>query len=399
MRKGVGGLLGVLIAAVALLVATAQAGNARMHATTVTLSGWSSGPDEDKLVQQVVDSYNATHKNIHIDYSIINGDYGTAMTARFAAHNPPDIFYVDSSLAGAWAKQGVLQPLNSYIKKTGFKTSAFFPSLLGAFTIGKQIYGFPKDWSPLAMEINKGMLGRAGGKAPTNWSQLTAVAQKMAANNVVPGGKPICLSADWARMLAFIYQNKASLSNLTSPAAISAVNYYVGLINKGLAATPDKLGAGWCGEALGKEKAAIIFEGNWLLPYMKSTYPGIQYGVFPMVKNKSYGNLAFTVSYSMSRDAKNKDATFQVLSWLTGPVGQKLWVQKGLGLPSRKDIKALGGRTAFLSQAPYAHGWGFGNPYFGKANTVMNNDLTAVISGGKSVQSMMSDVSAALKGQ
>jgi multiple sugar transport system substrate-binding protein len=117
-----------------------------------------------------------------------------------------------------------------------------------------------------------------------------------------------------------------------------------------------------------------------------------------MIKNKTGGNLAFTVSYSMSRDAQNKSAAFQVLSWLTGPVGQKLWVQKGLGLPSRTDIKALGGRSAFLSQAKYAHGWGFGNPNFNSAYTVMGNDLNAVISGSKSVASMMSDVAAALKG-
>src|SRR5579884_1990822 len=86
----------------------------------------------------------------------------TAMTARFAAHNPPDVFYVDSSLAPTWSAQGVLQPLNSYIKSSKFDTSKFYPSLLGAFTTGKTIYGFPKDWSPLAMEINTGMLGKAG---------------------------------------------------------------------------------------------------------------------------------------------------------------------------------------------------------------------------------------------
>jgi multiple sugar transport system substrate-binding protein len=50
-----------------------------------------------------------------------------------------------------------------------------------------------------------------------------------------------------------------------SPAVKSAVNSYVGLIKDGLAATADKLGSGWCGEALGKGNAAIIFEGNWLL--------------------------------------------------------------------------------------------------------------------------------------
>jgi multiple sugar transport system substrate-binding protein len=248
------------------------------------------------------------------------------------------------------------------------------------------------------MEINKGMLGQAGGKAPKTWAQLQSVAQTMANKNVVPGGKPICLSADWARMLAFIYQNKGSLTSLTSPAAIAAVNFYVGLINKGLAATPDKLGSGWCGEALGKQKAAIIFEGNWVLPFMKSTYPNVQYGIFPMIKNKTGGNLAFTVSYSMAKDASNKPAAWTLLSWLTGPVGQKIWVSKGLALPSRSDVKAIGGRGAFLSAAPFAHGWGFANPNFASAYTVMGNDLNAVIAGSKSVAAMMSDVASALKG-
>ena len=98
----------------------------------------------------------------------------------------------------------------------------------------------------------------------------------------------------------------------------------------------------------------------------------------------------------MAKDSQNKPAAWTLLSWLTGPVGQKLWVSKGLALPSRSDVKAIGGRGAFLAAAPYAHGWGFNN--FSNAYTVMNNDLTAVITGGKTVSQMLSDVAAALKG-
>jgi multiple sugar transport system substrate-binding protein len=376
----------------AVIVATSA--QARTKTTTVSLSGWSSGPDEDALLQQVVKQFEKTHPSIKVNYSIINGDYPTAMTARFAAHNPPDVFYVDSSLASTWASQGVLQPLNGFIKSTHYDTSKFYPSLLGAFTVGKTIYGFPKDWSPLAMEINTGMLGTVHAKVPTNWSTLQAAAQAIKNAGLVKGGAPICLSADWARMLPFIFQNKGSLAAIQSPAAVQAVTFYVNLIKQGLAQTPDKLGVGWCGEALGKQKAAIIFEGNWLLPYMSSTFPNTRYGVFPMISQKTGGNLAFTVSYSMSKDAKNKPAAWTLLSWLTSQTGQKLWVSKGLALPSRSDVKAIGGRTAFLKAAPYAHGWGFRN--FSNAYTVMNNDLTAVINGSKTVQQMLADVAGAL---
>jgi ABC-type glycerol-3-phosphate transport system substrate-binding protein len=74
-------------------------------------------------------------------------------------------------------------------------------------------------------------------------------------------------------------------------------------------------------------------------------------------------------------------------------------MSKGLSLPSRSDVKAIGGRAPFLKAAPYARGWGFGNPNFNNAYTVMGNDLTAVISGSKTTQQMLSDVAKALKGQ
>ena len=85
------------------------------------------------------------------------------MTARFAAHNPPDVFYVDSSVA---ADVGEAEACSSrstrYIKASKYDTSKFYPGLLNAFKFGKTIYGFPKDWSPLATEINKSMFAKAG---------------------------------------------------------------------------------------------------------------------------------------------------------------------------------------------------------------------------------------------
>src|SRR5215470_14465129 len=299
-------VLGLLLVAVAV-TATAQAGHKTTKATSVVLAGWSSGGDEDNLLQKVLDTFNNTHPSVHATLQIINTNYPEAMTARFAAHNPPYVFYVDSSVIGQWTKQGVIQPLNGFIKKSHYNIKAFYPKLLSAFKHGSTINGFPKDWSPLATEINNSMFARAGVKAPRTWAQLRSVAKTMQQKGI--SKHPICLAPDWARMGAFMYQNGGSLTkNVTSKANVGAVSFYVGLLKSGLAATPSTLGDGWCGQALGDGHSAIIFEGNWLLPYMKSTYPNVKYGVRPMVKGKDQGNLAFTVSYSMAKDSKNKQA-------------------------------------------------------------------------------------------
>ena len=396
MTKRFAMVLGLLLLAVVLVAASAQAGHKTQKVTNVTFAGWSSGPDEDALDQQMADKFNATHTGIHVTWTVINGDYGQAMTARFAAHNAPDVFYVDSGVIGSWIKQGVIAPLNGMVKSTHFKTKPFYPKLLAAFKKGSKIYGFPKDWSPLATEVNNGLLKQAGVKAPKTWAQLKSDAK--AIKNKTSSKHPICLSADWARMGAFMYQNKGSITkHLTSTANVQAVKFYVGLLKSGLAYSPPS--GSWCGQELGQGHAAIAFEGNWLLPYMKSTYPNTHFSVHPMVKNKAQGNLAFTVSWSIAKSNPNKAAAWKVLSWLVGKQGEKIWMSKGLALSPRSDVPSIGGRKPFLAAAPYARGWGFGNPNFASAYTVMGNDLNAVIAGSKSIPAMLADVGKALKGQ
>jgi multiple sugar transport system substrate-binding protein len=286
----------------------------------------------------------------------------------------------------------VLQPLDSYVKSSKFSTKPYIKNLLNAFKVNGHIYGFPKDWSSLGMEVNTTLLGN--NPVPKTWAQLRSVASKIN----VPGGKPICLSADWARLMAFVYQagGNGQWKSATSAPFRNAVNFYVGLIKDGLAATPDKLGAGWCGEAFGKQKVAFAFEGNWMFPTMAS-FPGVKFTTAPLPKGKTRGNLAFTVSYSMSKDSKHKAAAWQVLKYLVGRQGQQQWISLGLALPTRTDVHAVAGRGAFTKYPGSVHGWGAQKGFRHIWNDVANNELTAVLAGKESVNEMLSKIAAAAR--
>jgi multiple sugar transport system substrate-binding protein len=393
-------LVAVTVALLAAAVA-ASAGTARGKAGpsgNVTLAGWASSGVEFDFLQQVVKGFEKKYPNIHVTYQPINGNYPQAMLARFASHTPPDVFYVDSSVAPDWMAQGVLEPLNSYFAKYKFSTKPFFPRLLKGFTWKGKIYGLPKDWSPLAMQTNNAMLQKAGIKPPTDWTSLVAAAKRLNTVGATPSGSPICLSADWARMLAFFYQANGTYLNpagtapmLTTKQAKKAASFYIGMLTGGLAKTPDQLGVGWCGEALGKEKSAIIFEGNWVVPYMHDTFANVAFTNSPMPHGAAKGSLAFTVSYSMAKDSKNKPAAWTLLSYLTGKAGMASWTNLGLALPSRSDVKPAAGRSAFIQEAPYSHAWSF-FPGFSDVYTTMNNDLTAVLQGKLDIQGMLNDV-------
>jgi multiple sugar transport system substrate-binding protein len=365
---------------------------AKAPSGTVTLNGWQVSPAEETKLAKVVRAFERSHPKIHVKYQSITGDYQAQELAKFAARKPPDVLYVAAEDFADWVRQGVLQNLDSYVKASHFSTKPFIPSLLNTFKYKGHYYGFPKDWSSLGMEVNATLLGN--NPIPKTWAQLRSVASKI----TVPNGKPICLSADWARLMAFVYQagGTGQFKNANTAPFRRAVNFYVGLIKSGLATTPDKLGSTWCGDAFSKQRSAFAFEGNWIFPTM-ATFPNVKFKTAPMPKDKRRGNLAFTVSYSMARDSKNKPAAWELLRYLVGRTGMQQWVSLGLALPTRKDVHAVKGRGAFTKYPTSVHGWGNQVGFRHVWNDVANNELTAVIEGKESVNSMLQKIAAAAK--
>jgi multiple sugar transport system substrate-binding protein len=349
---------------------------------TVVLSGWQSSGAEGDALNATLDSFKAAYPNITLDYQPIATDYPTAMAAKFSSGEPPDLFYVDSSVAPDWIDQGVLQELDTMATERGFDTSQFYPGYLDAFKgpDGKT-YGFPKDGNTLGMAYNTDMLTAAGIEPPTNWEELKTAAEKLTTGDQ----KAFCLSHTLDRALAFIYQNGGSLfsddkktNTVDSPEVAEAVKTYLGFFKSGQAARPADLGDDWCGKALGEKKVAMIFEGGWLDPFMKSSFPDTKYAWAEMPMGKEKATLGFTVSYSIGADSANKDPAWVLLQYLTGPDGMKKWTEGGIANPSRKDVTPAAGKEILVQSADFAKPWSF-IPGFSKVNDAFNNAMTAQI--------------------
>jgi multiple sugar transport system substrate-binding protein len=395
-----GGALALLLLLVAAFVpAAGQAGvEGKAQATEVTLAGWASSPEETAALNRTIAQFERLNRSIDVEYTPISGDYDAAMLARFAARRPPDVFYVDS--LDFFDYLPALEPLNSYIRNTrNWSTRPFYARLLNGFTVNGRIYGIPKDWSPLGLIANTQMLQRAGvSTPPATWGQFTQALQRLRSSNAVPGGAPACLSLDWARILPFLYQNNGAWINpartravIDSPQNRATVTAYLGWLRSGLAQTPAQLGVGWCGEAIGKEKSAIVFEGNWIYGYLQKDFPSVRFAVHPMVRNKARGNLGFTVSYSIGRNSENKQAAWRLLRFLVGKQGQAVWVKNSGFLPSRTDVTAPAGRANFIREAPFSRPWQF-TKGFQRVYDFATKELEATWNGDQSVATMLADI-------
>jgi len=396
--------MSLLAAVVSVLAFTLTAGSAPAKPVaqpvsgTVVLSGWTSSPEETAALERVVAAFEVAYPTITVQYQPLD-NYQPEMESRFAAGNPPDVFYVDANLAPDWIAKGFLAPLKGFVTSSGFDPSHFFPVLRRAFEgPGGQPYGFPKDWSPLGMFTNDVLFGEAGVAPPTTWAQLRSAAERLRA---VTGVTPICLSADWARLLAFVEENGGSMLNdartavtINSTAASAAVEFYVGLVRDGLAALPDQLGSSWCGQAFADGKVAITFEGTWLLPVLDSAIPRLDYSVHPLLSNTRRGNVAFTVAYSIAAASQHKQAAWVLLSYLTGREGMQRWTEGGVALPSRDDVAPAPNRQVFIDEAPVSTVWQFA-PGFADVLWFANNELSSVFAGTETIGGMLTAIEAA----
>jgi multiple sugar transport system substrate-binding protein len=269
-------------------------------------------------------------------------DIAQQLGQAFAGGNPPDVFYVDAARFADYASVGALEPYGD--KVTG--VDDFYPSLRKSFTYKDKLYCVPKDFSTLAMEINTDLWAKAGlstADVPTTWEQLTAAGQKLKAKGITP----IALGDTRDRIGAFMVQaggwvvdQNATRATADTPENLQALQYVQSLLKDGLAKYPKQLDSGWSGEAFGKAKAAITFEGNWIEGAMKADYPAVKYTVNPMPAGpKGQGTLAFTQCWGIAAKSTHKDQAIKFVEAMTTGQ-QQLAFAKGFGvMPSRQSAK------------------------------------------------------------
>ncbi|RDE34199.1 ABC transporter substrate-binding protein [Parageobacillus thermoglucosidasius] len=333
----------------------------------VTLAGWGGNPSEQKLLQQTLDEFEKKHPNIKVKLEVISEQYMDVIKTRLIGGEGPDVFYLDAFEAPALIETGVLEPLDQYVTDD-FDIDDFEKPLLDAFK-GKDghIYGFPKDYSTLALFYNKKMFKEAGVEVPKTWDELRETAKKLTKGTEVYG---FGVAPELARLYYIaeskggkvVTDNKASFAD---PKVVEALQPIVDMhLKDKSAAQPSEVGANWGGEMFGQGKAAMVIEGNWAIPFLQDTFPNLEFGTaeVPSINGKK-ATMAYTVAYVMNKDSKKKKAAWELISYLTGKEGMKIWTSKGYALPTRKSVaKELGYdkdplRAPLVAGASYATVW------------------------------------------
>jgi multiple sugar transport system substrate-binding protein len=314
----------------------------------IRLSGWAANPQETALLESLLYKFNVANPDIVVKYEPITGDYWQAINTMVATGEEPDVYYMDIFQFPAFAQNQVLLPLDDYMAESGVSREEFIPALIDAFTFEGATYGIPKDFNTLGLFYNRDLFAAAGLDEPTDdwtWDELRAAAEATtdSANNIYGFGVP----ADPGRFPVFVFQNGGRIMSedfsdtlLDSAEAVAAAEFYTNFRKDSVGAIPGDLGEGWQGTLFGKGQLAMVYEGGWLIPYLKEQFPDINYGVVnPPAGPAGEGNLIFTVAYVISPNSKNPEAAWRLIEFLTNEESQTAVLTSGFALPSRISLQ------------------------------------------------------------
>jgi multiple sugar transport system substrate-binding protein len=353
----------------------------------VTLGAWESSPAEGLALKAALDAFAVAYPKIKVTQQTVAGDYRVQMTTNFSAGTVQDLFYVNAEYTPEWIEEEFLEPLDDFIAKQGFDTAPFFPGYLDTFKgpDGKQ-YGLPKDGNTIAMGYDTDLVTTP----PTTLQELVTAADGLKGKGTLKA--PICINPGLDRGLAFIYAQGGSLltadnsaSAIDSAESKAAVQWYIDLVKNGQAMTAKQMGDGWCGEALGKGHAAIVFEGGWLKGALDKDFPDRNWAFAEMPAGSAgKATISYTAAYAINPDSDSKDAAWVVLQYLVGPEGMQKWTAGGIAIPSRDDVPVPAGFEVIVAGGAYAlPGSGFMSSYGGadSVQTIFQNAFEKEISG------------------
>ncbi len=319
---------------------------------TLTVSGWSSSPAEDALVQQNLQNFHQSHPNIQIDWAPIPGSYPDKMRANAVSGNLPDVFYLQPAMAPGYISSGKLLNLSPYMAKDKVQPTQYYQSLLNPFSCKQgQVYSLPKDWSTLAVFYNKQMFQAAGVPFPTNfwtWDEMRQDAKKLTkTGNAATSVYGITLPALSSRWLAFLFAAGGTVLNsdgtqatFNGKAGVDSLNFYASFQKEGSSVLPADVAAGWAGDAFGKKRAAMALEGGWLIPYLQQQFPDLQYGIAPVPTGPDgkRADLIFTNAWAASASTRHPAAAWELIKYMTGPNVEAMVLHSGFALPTLTSL-------------------------------------------------------------
>jgi multiple sugar transport system substrate-binding protein len=385
-------------AATALAASLAMSTSSVAQQREVRWSQWKGTEVGEKFMAELKAAFEKDHPDITlvpVD-APFTGFHDRAIV-QHQAGNLADVLLVQVDWVAEFADLGMLEPLDDLIAK---EPPEFFNNIASAFHQkwrGKQYY-LPIESGAVALFYNTDLFKAAGlSEPPKTWDEFAEMARKL----TNPEKRQFAITATLqseppTNMTYDIYP--------LIPEGVAAIEWYAGLINNDKVSVPGVLSNGE------KEKranfasgnVAMMFEGPWGIAIQRQLNPNLNYKIAPLPEGKTTGTMVRGSLNTVTTQAKDKDAAWTFVKWMSGPKGMALW-SKGTGaLPARTDVmnedwfKEKTEFAAFVTQINRANAQSpfLVMPNAVQMNKIMTTEVQNVVQGKKTAKQALDDAAA-----
>jgi len=355
---------------VALLLFAGSSLGAQNAKKPMEITFWSlfTGGDGE-FFDAMVKAFNASQSEIVMKTDTVKYDnYYTKLTAALAAKTAPDVVVIHQHELINYVPNGVLTPLDDYLKKAGVDLSTFEAGPLSACKFNGKIYSVPMDVHPFIMYYNKDLLAKAGvtkvpGTLPELFAAAKAIQEKtgaigIAADNTTATYKAYTLTR---MFMSFLMQQgfttldasnkKANFNNEAGVKAYQAISDIMnknGLTPKGLdydsSVADFKLG-----------KAGFHFNGVWVTGAFEEqkdlNFGAVQLPAFFGKFAALAGSHTFAVPVQNNPNEQTILGVMKFIDWMTNH--GEMWAKAG-HIPTRKTVIAKAEFKSLPHRAEYA---------------------------------------------
>lgn len=339
MRKVLFLILSVLLVLSVSACSSSTGGKAASQGDNSQITMWvqmSSDTPEGKAIQKDVNRFNDKYKGKYhaaiqfIPRSNSGGGYEDKVNAALTTGTLPDILTLDGPNTAAYAKSGIIAPIDQYITNK----SDFLPSIIKQGTYNGKLYAIGYSESGVGVFYNKKMLKDAGVDLtslptidhPWDWNQFETLCKELVDKYHQPAIDMQLNSKDEWLPYAFLpllwsqggqavsNDGKKAIGVFNNTAAVKTMSFIQDMVKNGYTTnTPVDKG-------FQTGKYPMYLSGSWTIQELDSSYKNIDYGIMPYPTSPDTHQLVSpsgSWQYAMSATTKKTAAAGALIHFLT----------------------------------------------------------------------------------
>ncbi|AUW96107.1 ABC transporter substrate-binding protein [Streptococcus pluranimalium] len=303
---------------------------------TVTLwVQYSKESAEGKVMTQSIKDFNESNDKgykatvEYIPRSGSGGGYEDKVNAALTNNTLPDVLTLDGPNTAAYAKSGIIAPIDDYITKK----DDLLPSIIDEGTYDNKLYSLGYSESSVGIYYNKKMLADAGVdinslptvQNPWTYDQYNELFETLSKHYKKPAiDVGFDDHSEWLMyaFTPFVWSSGGDVVNakgtkssgsFDNSGSVEAFTFIQGLIKNDYSTiTPEKNG-------FQKGIYPLKMSGSWTMQEMDSQYKDVEYGVLPLPmspKTKKLVSPTGSWAYGMSATTDKKEAAGALIDFL-----------------------------------------------------------------------------------